>query len=123
MGGDWSFNSAYRNSNDFNFLMRPPDNSEERDGAGHRITACLSFKGNHDVVRLNAAKCELKDNAFATDRKFTEASFESLDEAALVGPRQADGSLPKVAFLRPKDPKLAAEAGYTAYRDKQPAAK
>ena len=27
------------------------------------------------------------------EKKFTEASFESLDEAALVGPRQADGSL------------------------------
>lgn len=123
MGGDWSFNSAYRNANDFNFLMRPPDNSEEMDGVGHRVVANLSFKGLRDVVRLNAAKCELKDNAFASESRFTEAAFESLDETALVGPRQADGSLPKLAFLRPKDSTLAAQAGYTAYPGPKPVAK
>ena len=46
-----------------------------------------------------------------------------MDEAALVGPREADGSLPKVAFLKPKDTKLASAAGYTAYAGKKPASK
>jgi len=119
MGGDWSYNSAYRNSNDFNFLMRPPDNSVEIDGVGHRIIGNLSYRGLRDVTRLNAAQCELKDNAFASEKKFTDAAFESLDEAALIGPREADGSLPKVAFLKPKDAKLASEAGYTAYAGKK----
>lgn len=122
-GGDWSFNTAFRNANDFNFLMRPADNSREIDGVGHRITANLSFRGQRDVVRLDGPRCELKDNAFATERKFTEASFESVDESVLTGPRQADGSLPKVAFLRPVDAKLAATSGYTAYPGAQPAAK
>ena len=123
MGGDWSYNSAYRNSNDFNFLMRPPDNSADIDGVGHRIIGNLSYRGNRDVTKLDAAKCDLKENAFATDKKFTDASFESVDEAALVGPREADGSLPKVAFLKPKDAKLASEAGYTATAGKKPASK
>jgi hypothetical protein len=123
MGCDWSYNSAYRNANDFNFLMRPPDNSEDIDGTGHRIIGNLSYRGNRDVTKLNAAQCELKDNAFATERKFTVASFESLDEAVLTGPRPADGSLPKVTFLKPKDAKLASEAGVTAYASKKAATK
>jgi hypothetical protein len=122
-GGDWSFNTAYRNSNDFNFLMRPADNSREIDGVGHRVTANLSFRGLRDVVKIEVARCELRDNAFATERKFTDASFESVDDSVLTGPRQADGSLPKVAFLRPVDTRLAATAGYTAYPGNKPAAK
>ena len=123
MGGDWSFNSAYRNGNDFNFLMRPPDNSGDMDGVGHRITANLSYRGGRDVTKLNVAKCELKANAFATEKKYTDAAFESLDETALVGPRQADGSLPKVTFLKPTDSKLATEAGYTAWTLPKPVSK
>jgi len=122
-GGDWSFNSAYRNANDFNFLMRPADNSREIDGVGHRVTANLSYRGLRDVTRIDVARCTLKDNAFATDRKFTDGSFESVDESVLTGPRQADGSLPKVAFLRPTDAKLAATAGYTAYPGPTPSAR
>ena len=100
MGGDWSYNSAYRNSNDFNFLMRPPDNSADIDGVGHRIIGNLSYRGNRDVTKLDAAKCDLKENAFATDKKFTDASFESVDEAALVQDEielvlQVNGKLPK----------------------------
>jgi hypothetical protein len=83
----------------------------------------LSYRGIRDVTKLNVAQCELKANAFATERKFTDASFESLDESALIGPRQADGSLPKVSFLKPKDAKLANEAGYTAYAGQKPASK
>ncbi len=123
IGGDWSYNSAYRNSNDFNFLMRPPDNSADIDGVGHRIVGNLSYRGIRDVTKLDVARCELTANAFATEKKFTDASFESLDESALIGPRQADGSLPKIAFLKPRDAKFASEAGYTAYAGKKPASK
>ena len=123
MGGDWAFNSAYRNANDFNFLMRPPDNSADIDGVGHRITGNLSYRGNRDVTKLNVDRSTLQDNAFATGMKFTDASFESVDESLLTGPRQPDGSLPKVAFLRPVDAKLAGTAGYTAYPGSKPAAK
>jgi hypothetical protein len=122
-GGDWSFNSAFRNANDFNLLMRSPDNARDIDGTGHRLTANLSYRGTRDVVRIDLPGCTMKDNAFATERKFTDASFESVDEAALLGPRQADGSLPKVGFLRPIDGKLAATAGYTAYPGPTPKAK
>ena len=122
-GGDWSYNSAYRNSHDFNFLMRTPDNAEDIDGCEHRILANLSFRGIRDVTKLNVAKCDLKDNAFNTEKKFTEASFESLEEAALLGPREADGSLPRVIFLNPTDRKLAAQAGYTAWPLIKPATK
>jgi hypothetical protein len=123
MGGDWSFNSAYRNANDFNFLMRPADNSRDIDGVGQRVTANLSYRGQRDFTRLDVARSELKDNAFASQKKFTDASFESVDDAALTGPRSADGSLPKVAFLRPVDAALAAQAGYTAYPGPKPPAK
>jgi hypothetical protein len=47
----------------------------------------------------------------------------TVDESLLTGPRQPDGSLPKVAFLRPVDAKLAGTAGYTAYPGSKPAAK
>ncbi len=103
--------------------MRPADNSHDIDGVGQRVTANLSYRGQRDFTRIDVARSELKDNAFASQRKFTDASFESVDDAALTGSRQADGSLPKVAFLRPVDATLGAQAGYTAYPGSQPTAK
>jgi hypothetical protein len=112
-GGDWFYNSATGNSNNFNFLERTPDNAKDIDGAGHVIMNNLAFKGR--LVTHLADDISGKPNTFGLGLKLTEDDFVNVNEALLVGPRNADGSLPKTGFLQPKSPEKLGNFGYTAY--------
>ena len=102
-GGDWFHNTGYRNGTNFNFLCRLADNRTDVDGFGHVIKNNLSFGSRSHVSRLNAAKCELADNAFPPVFALAEKDFASLDESEPFQARQPNGDLPKMKFMHPAD--------------------
>lgn len=101
-GVEFVHNSAYRNRTNFNLLGRQRDNRTDVPGYGHRLINNLGFAGGAEVANLDAAACEVAGNTFdsGTGLTLTAADFAGLDEADLVRPRQANGDLPDVPFLR-----------------------
>ncbi len=51
---------------------------------------------------MNAAACDSTHNSFDLGLTLTAADFISLDEAQLTAPRQPNGNLPELTFLRLK---------------------
>jgi hypothetical protein len=107
-GQDWFNNSAFRNPNNFNMLSRGPDNGADIPGRGHVMRNNLGFDGKNELANLAEGPKEttgndLAGNYFDLNLKVTEADFVSLDEAELIRPRQPDGDLPKVNFMRLAD--------------------
>lgn len=100
-GGDWLHNSAFRNGTNFDMLGRIADNTTDIPGQGHVLKNNLSYKTRRDLSNLDAAKSQSLTNSFDLGLKLTDADFEGLDEAQLLRPRNADGSLPKIEFMRP----------------------
>jgi hypothetical protein len=102
-GSDWSNNSAYHNGANFNMLCREKDNKTDVDGYAHTLLNNLAFKprGKSDITKIDASKCEQKNNSWQLEAKLTDKDFVSVDESELQSPRQADGSLPKMKFLHP----------------------
>ncbi|QDV42832.1 Pectate lyase L precursor [Stieleria neptunia] len=99
-GCDWLNNLAYRNGTNFNMLCRTNDNSTDVPGYGHVLKGNVSLASRRLIINVNLAKCELADNRFDPDEPFPDFDIQSLDRSQLTGPRQADGSLPKIA-IRP----------------------
>ena len=101
-GSFWYNNTAYRNHINYNMLNRLLDNVyADVPGYKHVLHNNLGFKARDAAVaNLDPAQCELVNNNF--DVSPAEADFVSLDEQQLMAPRQADGSLPEIGFLRPR---------------------
>lgn len=111
-GSFWYNNTAYRNSTNFNMLSQKitksakTGNDTTLDCAGirHILKNNLSFKYSTQRDTLNLGTSTNQFNSFTPGIGVvvTADDFLSIDEALLVSPRQADGSLPKVNFLRLK---------------------
>ena len=101
-GSFWFNNTAYRNHINFNMLNRLLDNAyADVPGYKHVLHNNLGFRARDvAVANLDSAQCELVNNDF--DVSPADADFMSLDETQLMAPRQADGSLPAIQFLRPR---------------------
>ncbi len=99
-GQDWQRNTAVRNPVNFNMLGRLADNATTVPGYGHLMRNNLGALGAVEVSNLDFAASDVEGNSFTLDVVVTEEDFASLDEALLVLPRQADGSLPEIAFAR-----------------------
>jgi hypothetical protein len=110
-GSDWFNNSAYRNGTNFNMLCRLKDNLTDVPGYGHKMRNNLGYKGGKEVTNLDVAKCDLSHNYFDLNLVATDADFVSLDESQLTAPRQADGSLPNISFMRLKPNSLFVDKG------------
>lgn len=110
-GSDWLNNTAYRNGADFNMLGRLLDNRTDVAGYGHKLINNLSYGSRREFTAIEASKCELAGNSFTLGLKLSDQDFVSLDEAGLVKPRQADGSLPPIQFLRPTAGSVLIDAG------------
>jgi hypothetical protein len=95
-------NSAYRNGTNFNLLGRAADNRTDRPGQGHYLRNNLGFAGGRELAEINAAACDSSHNSFDLGLTLTADDFMSLDEAQLTAPRQPNGDLPELTFLRPK---------------------
>jgi hypothetical protein len=102
-GSNWFNNTAYRNQVDYNLLNRLDDPYSDVSGYKHVLKNNIGFDGGREVENLDTSQCELSGNIFGDG--LSDSDFLGLDEAQLMAPRQADGSLPAMDFLhlRPSD--------------------
>jgi len=100
-GGDWVHNTAFANRRaNFNFLCREPGGFRDVPGFGHMIRNNLGFRSRREVADLDPAACDMAGNLFGGDA-LDSRDFLGVDLAELRAPRQADGTLPWLAFMRP----------------------
>ena len=100
-GNNWYNNSAYKNGINFNMLNRLLDDPHgDVPGYSHKMRNNLGYKGRTELKNLDNGKNDVSNNYFDLNLEASDADFESLNEALLTGPRQADGSLPDVAFMK-----------------------
>ncbi len=112
LGGiDLLNNSAYLNGVNFNLLCRDATNTTDVPGYGHKLKNNLGYKGYKEVSNLNAVACDLSGNSFELKQQLTDKDFAGLDEADLVQPRQANGDLPAVTFMKLKAASHAIDQG------------
>lgn len=101
-GSNWYNNTAYKNGVNFNMLNREKDNKTDVTGYGHKMRNNLGYKGAKETLNIAAANNDLANNYFDLNLTATDNDFVSLDEALLVAPRKADGSLPDNGFMKLK---------------------
>lgn len=127
LGGlTWINNTGYRNPSNFCMLNRlSADVRRDTLGYDHILVDNLSLEplsaGRH-VIDIDTARCVLGGNSFgpAPDpehpilRDPRPDDFLSLDPEQLKAPRQPDGSLPDIDFLRlrPESPFFAGRCGW-----------
>ncbi|HEX8295601.1 MAG TPA: DUF4990 domain-containing protein [Chthoniobacteraceae bacterium] len=100
-GNDWFNNTAYRNGNNFNLLGRNIADVNDVPGYGHKMRNNLGYKARgKELTNLNEAASDVSGNYFNLPVKVDQEDFASLNEAELFAPRQANGDLPDVPFLR-----------------------
>ena len=110
-GCRWENNTSWYNRTNYNMVNRK-SNEEAVDvpGYGHILKNNVSYTytdtlhGGH-LVLCDAARCTIDNNTFApaaTALDVTAAHFLSTDPATLFAPRDADGNLPYIPFLRAK---------------------
>jgi hypothetical protein len=104
-------NTAYRNGTNFNLLGRAADNRTDQPGKGHYLRNNIGFAGGRELAEMNAAACDSTHNSFDLGLTLTAEDFLNLDEAQLTAPRQANGDLPPLTFLRPKPGSAAIARG------------
>ena len=121
-GCDWFYNSAYRNKRNVNMLNRPPDNGKDRPGYDHVLENNLSYKGGRspELHNTDLKKCTLKNNSFDLQDTPSPGDFISLDEDQLKLPRKADGSLPDITLMVPKNGSRYKGMGCSSYKQKSP---
>ncbi len=113
-GCRWEYNVSWQNRSNYNMVNRK--SREERvdvPGYGHILKHNVSFtftdtsKGGH-LVNCDADRCIIEDNTFAPAETAVEVSaamFVSTDPVTLFTPRDADGNLPEMVFLRVRSQK------------------
>jgi hypothetical protein len=99
-GVEWIHNSASGNGANFNFLGRNPEGTSDIPGRGHKIINNLSYNSKRDVTNLDPQLNQRAGNSFDHEHKLESRNFLSLDESELTAPRQANGELPTIKFLR-----------------------
>ncbi|MDO8545276.1 MAG: DUF4990 domain-containing protein [Opitutaceae bacterium] len=99
-GVEFIHNTAHRNRVNFNLLGREADNRTDIPGVQHRLKNNLGFAGNTEVGQMNADACDVSGNYFNLSVTISVEDFLSVDEAELMKPRQPNGDLPNVPFLR-----------------------
>ncbi len=102
-GGDWIQNTACRNTANFNMLCRLQDNATDVPGYGHLLTGNLSYDSRSLITNIELDKCTLENNSFDLEREPKRSDFKSLDEDQLLLPRKANGDLPDISLLCPKE--------------------
>ncbi|HEY4788747.1 MAG TPA: right-handed parallel beta-helix repeat-containing protein [Bacteroidales bacterium] len=99
-GSTWINNTSYENRTNYNMTNRLPDNVTDVDGYGHKMRNNLGYKGGMEIMRIDKAKCDLSHNYFDMNVNVSDDDFLSLDKSLLTAPRQADGSLPDIPFMK-----------------------
>ncbi len=101
-GNLWYHNTAYRNAYNYNMVNResPQSQNINVDGYDHILQNNLSYRGRSgETLYLDTTQNTVVTNSFLLGITLTDADFISLDEAQLMAPRKADGSLPDIDFM------------------------
>jgi len=69
-------------------------------GYGHVLKNNLGYKGIRETESIDLTKCEHSHNYFDLSVRVSDEDFQSLDESLLMAPRQSDGSLPNIPFMK-----------------------
>lgn len=113
-GIDWHHNTSFgNNGSNFSMLNREADNIRDVDGYGHRLFNNLSYGAARDIVHFDPDKCKTGGNSFTLALKLKDSDFQSLDMDELFAPRQKDGSLPALKFMRPAKASQLSAGGVT----------
>ncbi|MEO7308937.1 MAG: T9SS type A sorting domain-containing protein [Chitinophagaceae bacterium] len=100
-GSNWFNNSAYFNSVNYNMLNRSADYTADVAGYDHEMKNNLGYGARStEYNNLNAPLCNADTNYFNLPVTVNSSDFLSTDQALLTAPRQADGSLPVVDFMK-----------------------
>jgi hypothetical protein len=110
-GIDMINNTAFLNSVNFNLLGRNADHTADVPGYGHVLKNNLGYKGRKEVSNIDTAACEMAANSFDTELRLSDRDFHSLDLDGLVAPRQPNGELPSVPFMKLKTGSGAIDKG------------
>ncbi|HJS00942.1 MAG TPA: right-handed parallel beta-helix repeat-containing protein [Flavobacterium sp.] len=104
-GNYWYNNTAYKNRVNYDMLncvaLNPTDFGTDGPGWNHEMVNNLGFAAKvRELVNIDKSRCVLKNNYFDLAIPISNTDFLSLDETLLIAPRQADGNLPDVDFLK-----------------------
>ena len=100
-GDDFYNNSAYKNGVNYNMLNRSTDHSSDVAGYDHNLTNNLGFAARSaEWSNLDTVSSHVANNYFNLRVTVSAGDFLSLEESLLTAPRQADGSLPVIDFMR-----------------------
>lgn len=115
--------TSYRNPKNYNMVCRiSTEINRDTLGYDHHIEGNLSWhptRKDQHCTMVDTLRSTLLNNTFFPGRKsdswdLTEADFESIDDKDLMLPRQANGALPHIQFLRvsPLSPLYEYRIGY-----------
>lgn len=105
-GVEFQNNTAFKNHTNYNMLNRKSiEDPVEAEGYKHVMKNNISFgprSGKH-IINIAAGKCTLVNNTFGPEEiAVTSADFVSINASELFAPRNEDGSLPEIDFLKVK---------------------
>ena len=107
-GLDFINNTAFDNGNGFNLLN---DVQTQTWPADHYLRNNISFDNSNDLRNANQALIDDEFNTWNTGFDVSTADFLSLDSTGVDGPRNPDGSLPELDFLRLAEGSSLIDAG------------
>jgi hypothetical protein len=104
-GNDWYNNAAYLNGTNYNMLSATYNSSSntatDRDGYNHKMRNNLGFDARSaEVSNLSQSASDVAYNYFTLGVSVTSSDFKSVNQSLLTAPRQSDGSLPDVDFMK-----------------------
>ncbi len=105
-GNDWKNNTAYLNRYDYSMVNQVTwDVGEDVDGYDHLLVNNIAVKGRQGLyTAIDKSCCTLVNNTFLPKNIAVNLSdfVNSTDYKQLIAPRNADGSLPEITFLKLK---------------------
>ncbi|MDD3321398.1 MAG: T9SS type A sorting domain-containing protein [Paludibacter sp.] len=109
-GNKWYNNTAYRNGTNYNMLSQEitkstitgNDTTIDCPGINHLLRNNLSFRYSTQTETNNMGTSDIAFNSFSPNSGVVvnSADFLSTNESLLIAPREADGSLPDIDFLK-----------------------
>jgi len=100
-GSFWYNNTAFQNAVNFNMLNRLSDNKTDVPGYHHVMKNNLSVNPvKNDTSNINNKTCDISFNSFTLHLNVSDSDFKSTDQSLLTSPRNSDGSLPDIDFLK-----------------------
>jgi hypothetical protein len=101
-GNDWFNNTSYKNGNQYNMLASPPGDSAATiiltGDKVHRMRNNIGYPNKN----TNMGGVDTLFNTWDLGIAETAADFVSTADTGALGPRQADGSLPAIDFVKLK---------------------